>query len=336
MSDQRLARLYHQACAQQQGQICMINFEAFQDHQDFMIQLFRSASGRIRRAFTPPPRQGSDGSSHSDHSDEDNVPTQIQVQEDQRDQNVRNAFIQNVSATRRWWSFIAFIMSIMHLIAQGYQFTNVMINKVKQLIAVSVNVNQVWKTLLYVFSMCSVSCHLIIHHLNHLAWQPSRTQQSHPALKRCISCQPQLPAWFSEWQQLNQLQQRSMKRQHQLPSQFKASLWLMSRMRSSTMMLKLKLSITHSVRLSQLRKIKSCSVSWSMSQSAPNLQGKSICSSASSSLKWQIILNSGTITQETSGTSLAASSTIRETSRRCSASVKDVIDLSLCSVSQSI
>ena len=47
--DQRLARLYHQVCdqaAQHQGQVCMINFEAFQDHQDFTVQRFESASGR--------------------------------------------------------------------------------------------------------------------------------------------------------------------------------------------------------------------------------------------------------------------------------------------------
>ena len=46
VDDQRLARLY-QVFAQHQGQVCMINFEAFQDHQDFMIQRFKSASGRI-------------------------------------------------------------------------------------------------------------------------------------------------------------------------------------------------------------------------------------------------------------------------------------------------
>ena len=62
VEDQRLARL-HQVCAQHQGQICMINFEAFQDQQSLMIQRFRSASSRIRRAFTPPPsRRGSEKS----------------------------------------------------------------------------------------------------------------------------------------------------------------------------------------------------------------------------------------------------------------------------------
>ena len=72
-TDQRLARLYHQVCDQHQGQVCMINFEAFQDHQDFMTQQFKSASSKIRRAFTPPPRRGSE-SNHSDHSD---VQTQL-------------------------------------------------------------------------------------------------------------------------------------------------------------------------------------------------------------------------------------------------------------------
>ena len=42
VEDQRLARL-HQVCAQHQGQVCLINFEAFQDQQDFMIQRFRSS-----------------------------------------------------------------------------------------------------------------------------------------------------------------------------------------------------------------------------------------------------------------------------------------------------
>ena len=33
-SDQRLARLYQQVCGQHQCQVCMINFETIQDHQD--------------------------------------------------------------------------------------------------------------------------------------------------------------------------------------------------------------------------------------------------------------------------------------------------------------
>ena len=68
VEDQRLERL-HQVCAQHQGQVCMINFEVFQDQQDLVIQRFKSASRRIQRAFTPPPsRRGSENqdSSHSD------------------------------------------------------------------------------------------------------------------------------------------------------------------------------------------------------------------------------------------------------------------------------
>ena len=66
----------------------------------------------------------------------------IQLQE--VDQNVRNAFMQNASANRRWWSLIAIIMSLMHFIVQCYQFTPEMVMKVKQIIVLSVNVNQVW------------------------------------------------------------------------------------------------------------------------------------------------------------------------------------------------
>ena len=92
VEDQRLARL-HQVCAQHQGQVCMINFEALQDQQDVMIQRFRSASSRIRRAFTPPP-------------------------------------------PRR-----------MHFVVQGYQFSAVMLKKVKQITVMLVNVNQVSVTI---------------------------------------------------------------------------------------------------------------------------------------------------------------------------------------------
>ena len=99
-------------------------------------------------------------------------------------------------------------------------------------------------------------------------------------------------------------------------------------------MLKFQLFVTHSVKWSQLRRTKTCSVSWSKSGSTQSLQETITCSSVSSSLRWQIILNSGMIILPTSGTSLAASSTIKETSRRCSRSVKDMIVTSLCSVSQ--
>ena len=111
VEDQRLARL-HQVCAQHQGQVCMINSAAFQNQQDLVIQRFRSASSRIRRAFTPPrPLRGSENQD-SGHSD-----VQVQIQENQ------NHVIQNVSATSRWWAFIALIMSIMHFMVQGYQFS---------------------------------------------------------------------------------------------------------------------------------------------------------------------------------------------------------------------
>ena len=93
--------------------------------------------------------------------------------------------------------------------------------------------------------------------------------------------------------------------------------------------------VMHSVRWSQLRRIKSCNGSWSMSQSTLSRIERSTCSSVSSSLNWQIILNNGMTTAETSGTSLAASSTIKETLRRCSRYLKVMIDITLCCQSQS-
>ena len=65
----------------------------------------------------------------------------------------------------------------------------------------------------------------------------------------------------------------------------------------------------HSVRWSQLRMIKSCSVSWSMSRSILSRTERSTCSTASSSLKWPITLSNGMIIVETSGTLSQASST---------------------------
>ena len=93
--DQRLARLYHQVCDQHQSQVCVINFEGIQNHQDFMIQRFKSASIKIRRVFIPRPRRGSDESSHSDEDGQIQMPIQLQ----EVDQNVRNAFIQNNLST---------------------------------------------------------------------------------------------------------------------------------------------------------------------------------------------------------------------------------------------
>ena len=117
----------------------MINFEAIQDQQDFVTQRFRSASIRIRRAFTPPPRRGSD---HSDHFDEDSQ-VQMPIQLPDVGQDVRNVLERNVSPTRSWWSFIASVMSLMHFIPQCYQFVNGMVTKAKQITVVYVNVNQV-------------------------------------------------------------------------------------------------------------------------------------------------------------------------------------------------
>ena len=103
-SDQRLARLCQQVCGQHQGQVCMINFEAIQDQQDLMIQQFGSASIRIRRAFTPPPRRGSD---HSDHSGED-IEVQMPLQRPDVGQDVRNvhhvthALHSAVLSVRQW------------------------------------------------------------------------------------------------------------------------------------------------------------------------------------------------------------------------------------------
>ena len=115
--------------------------------------------------------------------------------------------IQNISATSRWWSFIALIMSIMHFVVQCYQFSAVMIKKVKQITVMLVNASQVSVTIiaiinqgedrfkegitqdrgdfqdfsifvpsscsvlysLHVFSLCFISCHSINHYLNHLA-----------------------------------------------------------------------------------------------------------------------------------------------------------------------
>ena len=77
-ADQRLSRL-HQVCAQHQGQVCMISFEAFQGQQDLVIQQFRSASRRIQRTFTPPPSRRGSENQDSGHSSD----VQMQIQENQ-------------------------------------------------------------------------------------------------------------------------------------------------------------------------------------------------------------------------------------------------------------
>ena len=130
VADQRLSRL-HQVCAQHQGQVFMINFEAFQGQQDLVVQRLKSASRRIQRAFTPPPPRR--GSENQDSSQSD---IQTQIEENQ------NHVIQNVAATSRWWAFIALIMSIMHFVVQGYQFSVAMFKRAKQFTIMFVNVNQ--------------------------------------------------------------------------------------------------------------------------------------------------------------------------------------------------
>ena len=136
VADQRLSRL-HQVCAQHQGQVFMINFEAFQGQQDLVVQRFKSASRRIQRAFTPPPPRRGSENQDSSHSD-----IQTQIQENQNHVN------QNVAATSRWWAFIALIMSIMHFVVQGYPFSVAMFKRVKQFAIMLVNVNQVSVTII--------------------------------------------------------------------------------------------------------------------------------------------------------------------------------------------
>ena len=103
------------------------------------------ASVKIRRAFTPPPRRGSDDSDHSD----DNSHIQMPIQVQEADQNVRNAFIQNVSDSQ-----MVVIHSdhhtIMHVTVQCYQFITRMVMKAKQIIVLSVNVNQDWTIIMTV------------------------------------------------------------------------------------------------------------------------------------------------------------------------------------------
>ena len=136
------------------------------------------------------------------------MPIQLQKVE----QNVRNVLNQNVSPTRRWWSIIAIIMSLIYFIVRRYQFVVRTVMNARQIIVVSVNVNQVRtiiKTIVdqrrrqvqrrnrsysshpYLYlctfvlfsvsfdirvSLSFVSCHSIHHYLTHLVWQPSQTQ----------------------------------------------------------------------------------------------------------------------------------------------------------------
>ena len=140
VADQRLARL-HQVCVQHQGQVCVINFEAFQGQQDFMVQRFKSASRRIQRAFTPPPSRRGSENQDSSHSD-----VQMQIQEN------RNHVIHNVTATSRWLAFIVLITSVMHFMVQSYQLSVAMFKKNKQVTVMLVNVNQVSVTIIAIIN----------------------------------------------------------------------------------------------------------------------------------------------------------------------------------------
>ena len=119
----------------------MINFEPFQGQQDFMIQRFKSASRRIQRAFTPPPSRRGSENQDSSHSD-----VQMQIHENQ------NHVIQNVTATSRWWAFIALIMSVMHFMVQSYQLSVAMLKKVKQVTVMLVSVSQVSVTIIAIIN----------------------------------------------------------------------------------------------------------------------------------------------------------------------------------------
>ena len=107
-----------------------------------MIQQLQSRLlGKIHRAFTPPPSRRGSENQDSGHSD-----VQVQILENQ------NHVTQNVSATSRWWAFIALIMSIMHFVVQGYQFSVAMFKKVKQITVMLVNVNQVSVTIIAIIN----------------------------------------------------------------------------------------------------------------------------------------------------------------------------------------
>ena len=70
----------------------------------------------------------------------------MQIQENQ------HHVTQNVSATSRWWTFIAFIMSIMHFVVQGYQLSIAMFKKVKQITVMLVSVSQVSVTIIAIIN----------------------------------------------------------------------------------------------------------------------------------------------------------------------------------------
>ena len=347
-TDQRLARLYHQVCDQHQGQVCMINFEAFQDHQDFMIQRFKSASSKIRRAFTPPPRRGSDESNHSDHSD-------VQIQLPEVDQNIRNGFIQNVSATRRWWSFVAIIMYLTHFIVQCYQLINVMTKKVRlrQIIGLLANVTQVWTMIMTImdqrrrqvqrrnqsrqsrlsdihqylcafvlFSVLFAICVFIVIRFMSLNLSSSQSPCLTAVSNSPESARSQVLRQLSTSLSTSVATFISRMAAAQQTSASAAS--VAKSIQSMTVAHVKHEELNNDVQTQVVRhalsaaestqKIMSSKVSWSSSLSTPSTQGISICSRLSSSLKWQISLNKGTTTQQTSGTSLSRSSSFRATS----------------------
>ena len=293
VADQRLSRL-HQVCAHHQGQVFMINFEALQGQQDLVVQRFKSASRRIQRAFAPPPPRRGSENQDSSHSD-----IQTQIQENQ------NHVIKNVAATSRWWAFIALIMSIMHFVVQGYQFSVAMFKRVKQLTIMLVNVNQVSVTIIAIinqrrrqgqrrshtrlsghkrqsrlqylctfilFSALFATCILIV--LNFMSSNQSLSQSScltavsnsvesfhsrvlHPLSASVVTFTSRMAA---------SSQQTTTEAAAQV-AQSLQSMSLMARMRSSRTILKFLSFVMHSVKWSQLRRIKSCNVSWSMSLS---------------------------------------------------------------------
>ena len=133
-----LSRAYQQAFSQHhgqrfvQGQVCMLNFDSFEDQREILTQRFRNASTRLRRALTPPPRRGSVLSEARDSSDsgiqsEDHLFTQRLGQ----DVSVNQPLL----ATRSW--------SFTQLMECCYQIVMKMINKSKQVAALFVNVTQV-------------------------------------------------------------------------------------------------------------------------------------------------------------------------------------------------
>ena len=339
VEDQRLAQL-HQVCAQHQGQVCVINFEVFQNQQDLVIQRFRSASGRIRRAFTPPPPRRGSENQDSGHSD-----VQVQIQENQ------NHVIQNVSAIRKI-KIMSFRMSQRpadggHSLRSSRQSYTSWCKGISSQLRSSIRgedrfkegVNQdnqeVFATcILIVFRFMSSnqsssqsSCltavsnslesyhsqvlHLlsasVVNFTSRMAAAPQPVNEAAASVAKSVQS---MAAAHTKNEELNNNAQAPIVR-HAL-----------SQVESTQKDQELQHVMDHVTVNTQ-----------------PNTLSRtetSACSSASSSLKWQITLSNGMIIVETSGTLSATSSTFRETSRRCSKSVKVMIDTILCCQSQSV